>query len=40
MSLEDLIAASHFFNICFFHRVDAVGGSRQLCGTVSNGLVG
>lgn len=40
MSLEDLIAASQFFNICFFHRVDAVGGSRQLCGTVSNGLVG
>lgn len=40
MSREDLIAVSQFLNLCFFHRVDAVGGSRQLCGTVSSGLVG
>lgn len=40
MSREDLTAPSQFLNLCFFHRVDAVGGSRQLCGTVSNGLVG
>lgn len=40
LSLGDLIDASWIFKICFFHRVDAVVGSRQLCGKVSNGLVG